>query len=245
MLWMPRWNNYLNLPAYQTVIIASLAVNCQVSSLHFKMANQNLILLLSTATVLLLGTSCSKVVSNETLEISVVDSNFAKNLAGVEVSVHESRDDAKYGSDAIKFGVTNANGITSVEVYGGDRTYWISVDNAFIEKGIKQSPAIGSGANKMAIFVHAWSDIEVYVSGTLSGNPRKNINVEFYSTEEDAKTRTKLITSGQTNAEGKVSFSRLDLGTVFWIRANATASFSIKQSHALNFGPNKLDMKLL
>lgn len=52
-----------------------------------------------------------------------------------------------------------------------------------------------------------FSDLEVYVSGTLSGNPRSGLIVAVYDTEEDAMNKFNAVTSTQTiNSDGFAFF---------------------------------------
>ena len=54
------------------------------------------------------------------------------------------------------------------------------------------------------------ADLEVFVSGTLSGNPRSGLSVAIYDTEEDAMNEVNRITSSQfTDSNGNaIEFNR-------------------------------------
>ena len=90
------------------------------------------------------------------------------------------------------------------------------------------------------------SDLEVRVTGTLSGVPREGVNVTVYSTEEDAEKEVSSVTlSDDTDSNGKVKFINLELGSSYWIRANTLLLFSIKQTGKLKTGVNEFEITVL
>ena len=90
------------------------------------------------------------------------------------------------------------------------------------------------------------SDLEVSVTGTLSGVPREGINVTVYLTEADAEDEVNPVTLDEdTDSNGIVFFSNLDTGTRYWIRANTLLLFSIRQTNKLSNGYNEFEITVL
>ncbi len=52
-------------------------------------------------------------------------------------------------------------------------------------------------------------ELEIFVSETLSGNPRQGISVAIYHTEDDAKRRRNTIVSSSTNDDGITSLDNI------------------------------------
>ena len=51
-----------------------------------------------------------------------------------------------------------------------------------------------------------FAELEVYVSGTLSGNPRSGLKVAVYDTEEDAINEVNAVTFPQNTDSGGFAF---------------------------------------
>jgi len=91
-----------------------------------------------------------------------------------------------------------------------------------------------------------FSDLEVYVSGTLSGNPRSGLNVAVYETEEDAINEVNAITFHQnTDSDGYAFFQDLEPGFRYWVRVDTTLLNNINQTQRLNEGFNEMSMTIL
>lgn len=90
------------------------------------------------------------------------------------------------------------------------------------------------------------SDLEVYVSGTLSGNPRGNLKVALYETEEDAKNEVNAIASPQiTNSSGFAFFQGLEINFRYWVRVDTVLIYNINRSQPLRGGFNEMSMTIL
>jgi len=91
-----------------------------------------------------------------------------------------------------------------------------------------------------------FSDLEVNVSGTLSGNPRSGLKVTVYDTEEDAMNEVNAITSSQiTDSNGYSFFQDLEPGFRYWVRVDTTLINNIKRSQQLDEGFNEMSMTIL
>ncbi len=92
----------------------------------------------------------------------------------------------------------------------------------------------------------AFSDLEVNVTGTLSGNPRSGLNVAVYETEEDAMNEVNAITFPQnTDSDGYVFFTDLEPEFRYWVRVDTTLLNNINQTQQLNEGFNEMSMTIL
>ena len=92
----------------------------------------------------------------------------------------------------------------------------------------------------------AFSDLEVYVSGTLSGNPRSDLRVTVYDTEDDAINEVNAITSPQvTDSNGYAFFQDLEPGFRYWVRVDTTLIHNINRTNNLNEGFNEMSMTIL
>lgn len=91
-----------------------------------------------------------------------------------------------------------------------------------------------------------FADLEVYVSGTFSGNPRSGLRVTVYDTEEDAMSEDNAVTSTQTtNRDGYVFFENLDPGFRYWVRVDTVLLNNINRSQQLIEGFNEMSMTIL
>jgi hypothetical protein len=91
-----------------------------------------------------------------------------------------------------------------------------------------------------------FADLEVYVSGTLSGNPRSGLKVVVYYTEEDAINEVNAITFSQTtDSGGFVFFQDLEPGFRYWVRVDTTLLNNINRSQVLTTGFNEMSMTIL
>lgn len=90
------------------------------------------------------------------------------------------------------------------------------------------------------------SDLEVFVSGTLSGNPRSGLRVTVYYTKSDAKNEVNAVTLTQiTDNNGLVFFKNLGSRFRYWVRADTTLIHNINRTDNLNEGFNEMSMKIL
>lgn len=93
---------------------------------------------------------------------------------------------------------------------------------------------------------YADASLEVYVYGTLSGNPRDNIKVNLYYTESDAELEVNPVTVFQrTDNNGFTTFDGLNSNSRYWVRADALLSKKIKETQTLRAGFNKFDISIL
>ncbi|MDB9961146.1 hypothetical protein OAD62_03540 [Oceanihabitans sp.] len=91
-----------------------------------------------------------------------------------------------------------------------------------------------------------FSDLEVYVSGTLSGNPRSGLRVTVYDTEDNAMNEVDAITSTIiTDSNGYAFFQDLEPGFRYWVRVDTTLINNINRSQQLNEGFNEMSMTIL
>ncbi len=105
---------------------------------------------------------------------------------------------------------------------------------------------VTSCESDLIVFEDAFSDLEVYVSGTLSGNPRSGLNVVVYETEQDAINEVNAITFLQnTDSDGYAFFSDLEPGFQYWVRVDTTLLNNINQTQQLNEGFNEMSMTIL
>lgn len=94
--------------------------------------------------------------------------------------------------------------------------------------------------------VFQFADLEVYVSGTLSGNPRSGLKVAIYDTEEDALNEVNAVTFPQsTNSDGFAFFENLEPGFRYWVRVDTTLIHNINRSQLLSIGFNEMNMTIL
>ena len=94
--------------------------------------------------------------------------------------------------------------------------------------------------------VFQFADLEVYVSGTLSGNPRSGLKVAVYDTEEDALNEVNAVTFPQsTNSDGFAFFGNLEPGFRYWVRVDTTLIHNINHSQVLTAGFNEMSMTIL
>ena len=91
-----------------------------------------------------------------------------------------------------------------------------------------------------------FADLEVYVSGTLSGNPRSGLKVAVYDTEEDAMNEVNAVTFPQnTDSGGFAFFQGLEHGFRYWVRVDTTLLKNINRSQVLTTGFNEMSMTIL
>lgn len=90
------------------------------------------------------------------------------------------------------------------------------------------------------------SDLEVYVSGTLSDKPRSGLKVTIYDTEEDAKNEINPVTSSRnTDSDGFAYFQGMEPGYRYWVRVDTTLIHNINRSQVLITGFNEMSMTIL
>ena len=90
-----------------------------------------------------------------------------------------------------------------------------------------------------------YSDLEVSITGTLSGNPRSDIEVTLYYSKTDATNQTNPVTSSQvTDNEGKTTFYDLEYNIKYWIRSDVVLTY-IKQTSSLRSGFNEFSFTVL
>ncbi len=91
-----------------------------------------------------------------------------------------------------------------------------------------------------------FADLEVYVSGTLSGNPRSGLRVAVYETEEDAINEVNALTFSQTtDSDGFAFFQDLEAGFRYWVRVDTTLLNNINRTGHLDEGFNEISMTIL
>ena len=91
-----------------------------------------------------------------------------------------------------------------------------------------------------------FADLEVYVSGTLSGNPRSGLKVVLYETEQDAIDEVNALTFEHfTDNDGFAFFHDLEPGFRYWVRVDTTLIHNINRSDQLNVGFNEMSMTIL
>ena len=94
--------------------------------------------------------------------------------------------------------------------------------------------------------IFQFSDLEVYVSGTLSGNPRSGMKVTVYDTEEDAQNEVNAVTFSEiTDSGGFAFFQGLEPGFRYWVRVDTTLIHNINRSQQLSEGFNEMSMTIL
>lgn len=94
--------------------------------------------------------------------------------------------------------------------------------------------------------VFQFADLQIYVSGTLSGNPRSGLRVAIYETEQDAIDEVNaIIANGFTDNDGLVFFLNLEPGFRYWVRVDTTLIRNIKRSQRLDGGYNEMSMTIL
>ena len=91
-----------------------------------------------------------------------------------------------------------------------------------------------------------YTDLDVFVSGTLSGKPRSDLRVVLYETKEDAKEEVNAITSVlYTDNNGFVFFEDLEPGFRYWVRVDTTLIHNVKRSRVLKKGFNEMSITIL
>lgn len=94
--------------------------------------------------------------------------------------------------------------------------------------------------------IFQFADLEVYVSGTLSGNPRSGLKVAIYDTEDDALNEVNALTFPQnTNSDGFAFFRGLEPGYRYWVRVDTTLIYNINRTEQLDEGFNEMSMTIL
>jgi len=94
--------------------------------------------------------------------------------------------------------------------------------------------------------IFQFADLEVYVSGTLSSNPRSGLKVAIYETEDDAMNEVNPITSPQiTDSNGYAFFQDLEPGFRYWVRVDTTLIHNINRTNNLDEGFNEMNMTIL
>jgi len=94
--------------------------------------------------------------------------------------------------------------------------------------------------------IFQFSELEVYVSGTLSGNPRSGLKVAIYETEEDAINELNALTFPQiTNSDGFANFQGLEPGYRYWVRVDTSLIHNINRSQVLTNSFNEMSMTIL
>ncbi|MFT7442160.1 MAG: hypothetical protein ACI9Q3_000524 [Maribacter sp.] len=90
------------------------------------------------------------------------------------------------------------------------------------------------------------SNLEVYISGTFSGNPRSGLRVTVFGSRSDAKNEVNAVTLTQiTDNNGLVFFKNLEAGFRYWVRVNTTLIHNINGTDNLDEGFNEMSMKIL
>ena len=88
-------------------------------------------------------------------------------------------------------------------------------------------------------------ELEVHVTGTLSGKSRENINVGIYLSKEDAENKVNRVKPDQrTNSDGKTTFNELE-GIKYWIRAGAITNRTIRETQSLSNGSNTFSISVI
>ena len=91
-----------------------------------------------------------------------------------------------------------------------------------------------------------FTDLKVYVSGTLSGNPRSGLKVAIYETEQDAMDEVNAVTFAQnTDSGGFAFFQDLEPGLRYWVRVDTTLIHNINRTEQLHEGLNEMSMTIL
>lgn len=89
------------------------------------------------------------------------------------------------------------------------------------------------------------AQLDIYITGTLSGNPRSGIEVTLYLTKSDAEDETNEVTSPQiTEEDGKTLFFHLDPGIKYWVRSDVVLTY-IKQTDELRSGYNEFRFQVI
>lgn len=89
------------------------------------------------------------------------------------------------------------------------------------------------------------AELAVFITGTLSGNPRSGIEVTLYLTKSDAEDQINEVTSPQiTEEDGKTLFFHLDPGTKYWVRSDVVLIY-IKQTDELRSGYNEFRFQVI
>lgn len=89
-------------------------------------------------------------------------------------------------------------------------------------------------------------DLEVYISGTLSGVPREGISVTLYLTKANADADVHPVTDTyETDVDGLVYFLNIDSGISYWVRAETLLLHHLRQTKILQPGINEFKMTVL
>jgi len=89
------------------------------------------------------------------------------------------------------------------------------------------------------------TQLEIYISGTLSDNPRSDIEVTLYLSKSDAESEIDAISNPQiTEKDGKTLFFNLDTGTKYWVRSDVILIY-IKQTDELKSGFNEFNFQVI
>ena len=90
------------------------------------------------------------------------------------------------------------------------------------------------------------AQLEVYVYGTLSLEPRDNITVSVHWTQSDAESGVNEVKPKQkTNDDGIVNFRNLDPGRRYWVRAKPLIGHSKEETRVLSVGYNRHEIDIL
>lgn len=83
------------------------------------------------------------------------------------------------------------------------------------------------------------AQLQVYVYGSLSGNPRASIEVSIHDSEADAERGKNPVTDKRyTDNYGMVQFRNLEPGVRYWIRAKPLIGDNVEQTDVLVVGDN-------
>ena len=90
-----------------------------------------------------------------------------------------------------------------------------------------------------------YGDLEVLITGTLSGNPRSDIGVTLYLTKANAEDQVNAIGYTEfTDADGYAIFYDLEAGVRYWVRSDVVLVY-IKRTQTLKEGYNLFDFTVL
>jgi hypothetical protein len=87
------------------------------------------------------------------------------------------------------------------------------------------------------------AQLEVYVFGTLSNEPRDGIRVSLHATEDDAKDGDDELYGRQfTDSEGFADFINVQPGKIYWVRAKPLITRNVKATQFLVAGRNSFEI---
>jgi hypothetical protein len=90
------------------------------------------------------------------------------------------------------------------------------------------------------------AQLEVYVYGTLSLEPRNNIAVTIHHTEADAEDGINEVKDRRyTDKDGLVMFRNLEPNTTYWVRAKPVVGHSKEETDVLIVGYNHHSIDIL